>query len=667
MPEQEGANERLLLELAMTDLELSLCAKLQIRAEHYFDAYAVLKRNDYELELIGHEIVIRSKLNEQLNRAEFEARFPDHAEKLTDRFSEMLVPDINDYPKEFQTGQMAPDQRYELKEFFAEGGVGAVWLAYDHILGRRVAIKRVKDSIARNRLDLAEQYYARLSREAAITGCLEHPGIVPIHDQGKFANGQPFFAMKFIEGQSLHQQIEQVHATSIRSSDIPKPYRPLIATLTEVCKAIRYAHTQGVIHRDLKPLNIIVGKHGGTFVIDWGLAKSLNENDSETDLAVDVGPTNGAKIYETKHGTVMGSPGYMSPEQELGHGDLVSRRSDVFSLGGILFTILTGKVPDFSKDELKGELRASPAPLRSICLKAMSPDTADRFSSPAELADELDRYLAGDKVECHSESLVEKSIRLGQNNFQLVALGTLGLLLMTALSLVAAYRIQVALRESEAARDDLIETLQTFNRVLLPIATNKFEEGVEPLDLPQRRSIANFQTRQFINEDLPTTATKAFELTLGLNTASQLHYYIYKDSQEEQDLLRAISIGKRSTETAAFCETPNHLVATVYLQGELLLNLYDSDKKAATLKKAKGRFDQAFQLCTENPQLKVELAKTTYWLAEYHIRDNNMQKAKQFLDQAEVATKQCDETTQKQVLTRIESLRETLSASERPQ
>lgn len=303
-------------------------------------------------------------------------------------------------------GAETPDlagTRYRLLERVARGGMGVVYAAEDEKLERRVALK-VLDVPGTNG-DLAN----RLIREARVLARLEHPGIVPVHDVGVLADGRVFYTMKFVEGQRLDKYIESVASTPDR-----------LRIFLRICDAVAFAHARGVLHRDLKPANIMVGSFGEVLVMDWGLAKILRGQataeaqtmDPEATIFEKPKPPTGSSASTqaslvTGHGTVMGTPGYMSPEQARGDVEHLDARSDIFSLGALLRFLLAG---DFNGHA--GTVRPRlEKPLKAICSKATAQSPADRYATVSELALDVSRYLDGLAVGAHRESAIEKASR----------------------------------------------------------------------------------------------------------------------------------------------------------------------------------------------------------------------------------------------------------------
>jgi eukaryotic-like serine/threonine-protein kinase len=293
--------------------------------------------------------------------------------------------------------------RYRVLERVARGGMGVVYAAEDEKLQRRVALK-VLDAPGVDG-DLAD----RLIREARVLAQLEHPGIVPVHDVGTLADGRVFYTMKFVQGQRLDKFISSVPSTPDR-----------LRLFLRICDAVAFAHAQGVLHRDLKPANIMVGPFGEVLVMDWGLAKHLARTARQPSQVSDPHATAFEKSTQasdsnaateatvvTGHGTVLGTPGYMSPEQERGDVEQLDPRSDIFSLGALLRFLLT-------EVQAKGRGVAgshSDRSLEAICAKAAAPAPAGRYSSVTELLQDVSRYLDGLPVAARRETFLEKLVR----------------------------------------------------------------------------------------------------------------------------------------------------------------------------------------------------------------------------------------------------------------
>jgi WD40 repeat protein len=328
----------------------------------------------------------------------------------------------------------------------ARGGIGRVSVALDRELNREVALKEILPEQANN-----PHSRARFLLEAEVTGRLEHPGVVPVYGLGNDSSGHPFYAMRFVKGESLQDAILQFHrdvkGTGEGLGRWVFSLRSLLNRFVAVCSVMEYAHSRGIIHRDLKPSNILLGAYGETLVVDWGLAKVVGREDIEASSGIIEAasrPASGSGTIETLPGTAVGTPVFMSPEQAEGRLDCVGPASDVYSLGASLYCLLTGQPPIPDSDiatvlrKVKtGELipprqvnRRVPAGLEAICLKAMALDPQARYSTPRELARDLECWMADEPVLVYREPLSVRLTRWGRRNRTLAT--AIGVLLVTA-------------------------------------------------------------------------------------------------------------------------------------------------------------------------------------------------------------------------------------------
>jgi tetratricopeptide (TPR) repeat protein/tRNA A-37 threonylcarbamoyl transferase component Bud32 len=320
--------------------------------------------------------------------------------------------------RNFEAGSGGGAVRYRILRPHARGGLGEVFVARDEELGREVALKEIQLQHADD-----PNSRGRFVREAEVTGGLEHPGVVAVYGLGTYADGRPFYAMRFIQGDSLKEAIDRFHQGG-KPDFAGGEFRQLLGRFVDVCQAIAYAHSRGVLHRDLKPGNIMLGKFGETLVVDWGLAKIVGTNDVESigktlDVGSDSGPT------RTMQGEAIGTPAFMSPEQATGKLDELGPATDVYSLGATLYVLLANRVPieagrvaEMLRKVERGEWRplrvvnpAIPVPLAAICSKAMALKPADRYESAGALAADVEGYLADEPVSAHYDAFV---VRVGR-------------------------------------------------------------------------------------------------------------------------------------------------------------------------------------------------------------------------------------------------------------
>lgn len=374
--------------------------------------------------------------------------------------------------------------RFRILRPHAEGGLGKVFIARDDELNREVALKEIKAKYADE-----PTARARFTLEAEITGGLEHPGIVPVYGLGTYADGRPYYAMRFIRGDSLKDAIaaffdklspgdksdgdRKLPATAYQSLE----FRQLLRRFIDVCNAVAYAHARGVLHRDLKPGNIMLGKYGETLVVDWGLAKATGSAEAALDTSqAPLAPSTShdSQSAETVMGSAIGTIGYMSPEQAAGRVDLFGPATDIYLLGATLYHVLTGHAPHRGKDSglLLQRIQKHPAthprqlnpaipqPLAAIALKAMALQPADRFADALELSKEVERWLADEPLKSLRESPLMKFRRWFRKHPTLVTSSML-LLIVGILSAVAITFVEQAGR-TKLQRQLLISQRQLF-------------------------------------------------------------------------------------------------------------------------------------------------------------------------------------------------------------
>ena len=365
-------------------------------------------------------------------------------------------------------GAMRDGERFRVLRPHAVGGLGAVFVALDAELNREVALKQILDNHADDPTSRS-----RFLLEAEITGGLEHPGIVPVYGLGLHQNGRPYYAMRFIRGESLRNAIDQFHADPLPQGNPGGRMlglQKLLRRLLNVCDAIEYAHQRGVLHRDIKPDNIILGKHGETIVVDWGLAKPLGHRSDpkaapgERTLMPSSSAMSGS---ETMRGSVLGTPTYMSPEQSTGDLDHLTTASDIYSLGATLYYLLVGKsafqgsVTDVLEAVREGKFKhprtiarwIAPS-LEAICLKAMALKPEDRYQSARAMANDIEHWLADEPVIAYKELFRERLSRWERRHKLVVHGSFLSLVVLTLGLGITASVVRDQKRISELARQE---------------------------------------------------------------------------------------------------------------------------------------------------------------------------------------------------------------------
>lgn len=302
------------------------------------------------------------------------------------------------------------------------GGIGRVLVAFDTGLGRQVAIKELVTDVASagmrtphtDRASRTEAIDARFLREARVTGQLEHPNIVPVYEVGRRANGTYYYTMKLVRGRTL--------SAALRSSAGLSDRLKLLPHYVDLCHAIAYAHDRGVVHRDIKPENVMLGEFGETVVLDWGLAKISGKKDFRAhEMRRDMTILQDASAGKTMDGAAIGTPAYMSPEQAEGRIDEIDEQSDIWSLGAVLYELLTGKPPfegytpyeiigKVIKDDVlspRAKLQQVPVELSAVTMMALQREKAKRYAKAERLAADINAFMSGGRITAYEYGSME--------------------------------------------------------------------------------------------------------------------------------------------------------------------------------------------------------------------------------------------------------------------
>lgn len=361
----------------------------------------------------------------------------------------------------------ASHERFRIIKTYAQGGLGVVSLAHDIELDRVVAVKEMRGGRP------SDDEIQRFLLEARLTGQLDHPGIPPVYALGYFEDGRPFYAMRLVDGVTLRSAIKDFHA-KFPAPDLSRQrsmqMRQLIGAVVSICNTLRFAHSKGVLHRDIKPSNIMLGEYGETLLMDWGLAKSQKQSQPYSELEAKA-HQNRKRLEDpedTGTGSVMGTPPYMSPEQAVGDWDSINQRSEVYSVGATLYSVLTGK-PPFSgqtREEILDKVRRGdflpprsvdprvPPELNAICLKAMSLERGDRYADTGELATDIEHWLADESVPVYREPISRRWQRFFKaHQAWVVGLGVLTVAFFVGV-LIGAYFVSLEHSIAMSARKD---------------------------------------------------------------------------------------------------------------------------------------------------------------------------------------------------------------------
>jgi serine/threonine protein kinase len=406
--------------------------------------------------------------------------------------------------------------RFVIQDPIARGGMGVVVRALDRDLRRSVALKFMRDDS-----DTAQRQ--RFLAEAKITGQLEHPNIVPIHEFGVDEFGRPFFVMKYVQGRSLEQVLKEVASRDFQlrtlsgrtarraprsetrsAGDDPDMSLPrLLQVYINVCHAVAFAHSRSVVHRDLKPANVMVGDYGEVLVMDWGLAKpgvaAIRDGGAAVEAEANPNAVPGAPPPGpgTQDGTVSGTPVYMAPEQAAGDLGKIDARTDVYALGAILYEILTLRPPVDGRDvdqvlelvragqimppDQRAAGRAIPRDLAAIAMKALSRRREDRYQSAQELREDIERYIDGRAVSAINETPFETLVRLARRNRVATVVVALALLLVCALSISNTIDQRRARRIAEANEHAAEEAQHNAEQALAALQAEQVQRQADQL------------------------------------------------------------------------------------------------------------------------------------------------------------------------------------------
>ncbi len=394
-------------------------------AKSYLKRFPDLDQNEIVDRLVQGEFDLRHQFGDKPNAADFFAQINSLA-NLSHDMQQKLAGQLSIIQKTKRADRPGDQvDRYKLVAEHGRGGFGAVWRADDTKLGRRIALKRLSQQLARQ-----SESRRRFINEARITARLEHPGIVPVYDISNLDEDHAYYTMKLVRGKTMAQAIKDVHELPRNSDQRDVEFRRILNAFLQVCQTMRYCHDSGVIHRDLKPQNVIIGDFSEAIVLDWGLACVVSSRVEGPSTEREIGQDQALEIratesLDTGRSGVQGTPAYMAPEQARGDQERIGVHTDIYGLGAMLYHLLTGQPPfmDVSQESLLEHVAAGKltwtqtpdsqtlAPLAAISRKAMSLEPRQRYEHVGLLSNDVECFLADRTVSVHHESIGTKTAR----------------------------------------------------------------------------------------------------------------------------------------------------------------------------------------------------------------------------------------------------------------
>ncbi len=421
--------------------------------------------------------------------------------------------------------------RYTIKGEQGRGGIGKVLVAFDSHLGREIAVKELiafDEGVNKDQPTPISQTAAMVARfltEARITGQLEHPSIVPVYEIGKKSDGKIYYTMKLVKGETLAEKLAN-------EKDLEGRLKYL-DNFVDLCNAIAYAHSRGVIHRDIKPQNVMIGEFGETVVLDWGLAKVKGQTDEPSGkLKLEIEELKASSGFKTIAGRALGTPSYMPPEQAEGKLDEIDEQSDGYSLGAVLYEILTGKPPfegttvyeiisnviEEEPDNLMKSDSEIPVELSAICMKAISKKKSERYGSAKDIADDIKKFMTGSMVSAYKYNPIEKLKKWASKNKPVVITAAIGILLLFGLTVFMWINIAKNKQFNKYSRVQIL---------------------LEKAILEEQRGNYSLSYFYYINAYLNSDENKIEEYSLeGISRLSNL-YKTPKENIEEKDKLHS--------------------------------------------------------------------------------------------------------------------------------
>ena len=441
-------------------------------------------------------------------------------------------------------GTRHSDDRYVIVNEVGRGGMGVILSVLDSDIRREVAMKVMTGGKGGTR-----EHIERFVEEVQVQGQLEHPPICPVHELGLDNEGRMFFTMKMVKGLSLAEMIAKARhdPAAVKLGRLTE----ILGIFMKICDGMAFAHSRGVIHRDLKPHNVMVGDFGEVYVMDWGLARIIGREDDRTNELVITDRQESGDSVKTMSGSVVGTPAYMSPEQARGEIDGMDERTDIYSLGVVLYELLTLVTP-FSGDtpwEIIGQVtkdepvapsekepgRFIPPELDSIVMKCLEKDRENRYQTVKELKHEVELYLAGRPIDTMEYSLWQVIKKwVGRN--RALAASSLAVLLILVVSFAVSY-VRIAASEQEALHQrDLAEQQRNFAEEQQKKAEQKEEEArTAQARAEEQRALVSKRRLEAETSELKSRLNLAmvYEEKKDIGTALQHYRRLNEDMQKK--------------------------------------------------------------------------------------------------------------------------------------
>lgn len=617
------------------------------RIETFLEAATPETRLPLLRELLSAELELRRRAAEPLDRDEYRRRFPLHVELLDSVWGTTNASGAwtsapvlnNDSPKSAE--QVTTQARFNELRFFRRGGLGTLFQATDADLHRDTVVKFINDACMDD-VEMVNQF--RL--EAEITSRLDHPGVVPVYAIGQDWYGRPFYVMRLIRGRELREAIADFHHDDgLRGNSIAARQRlcGLLEHLVSACNTVAYAHDVGIVHCDIKPANIMIGKYGETFVLDWGLARTFERTPTfQAPNEPTMRPRSGSDSAQRG-----GTYGYISPEQ-LSNAEAITPASDVYSLGATLYEILTGQAPfngrdpDVSERIARGDFVAPRAVnpvvapgLEMICLKAMNVNRAWRYSTGKQMAADLQAWMRDEPLIAAPDSPLETVSRLSRRHRAATVAALVATLIVTGAIMWIGLSSRHAAREAELrarAEGNFTTALDTFEDLCRPLANGEMNNLAIFRPFADRIELfANDYLRRFKDDRaLRLQAARVYELraTVAHMTSTDL-------SGPLDDLSQAENLYLREHPEEQPAEVKLRLSQIHLSQGRLLA---DQKNFLAALRKLDDAESLLSRLVTQQPdsiEIKRSLAETYHALGEVYLaREVDLDKAKQYFLQS---------------------------------